>query len=111
MRESAIERYLVRRVKAAGGECRKYVTPGRRHAPDRLVLIPRLGIVVLADVGRPARVVFAELKMLGKRARAGQKREHKRLRDMGFEVRVIDSKTLVDRYVKYWFGGLDGIRK
>lgn len=104
MRESAIEKHLVRKVKKAGGECHKRVTPGRRHSPDREVLVPR------RDWSSPfgdarARVVFVELKRPGARARAGQEREHKRLRAMGFEVRVIDSKALVDHFVKYWFGG------
>ena len=38
MRESAIERYLVKRVKAAGGDCRKL--KGRRNECDRLVIWP-----------------------------------------------------------------------
>jgi len=100
MRESSIEKHLVRQVKAAGGECRKYVTPGRRHAPDRLVLIP----TALWSM-RTARAVFVETKAPGKRPRPGQLREHERLRAMGFEVRVIDTKEKVDRHVKYWFGG------
>jgi len=99
MRESSIERYLVRKVKAAGGECRKFVTPGRRHAPDRLVLIPA------GATWEESHIVFVETKAPGKKARAGQRREHKRLRDMGFEVRVIDTKKLVGDFVNYWFGG------
>ena len=96
MRESSIERYLVRQVKAAGGECRKFVTPGRRHAPDRLVLIPAKGAWV-------AQIVFVETKAPGKKARPGQKREHKRLRGMGFTVRVINTKGEVAAFIENWF--------
>jgi len=40
MRESKIEKALVKRVKAAGGEIRKVQWVGRRGAPDRLVMMP-----------------------------------------------------------------------
>ena len=40
MRESVIEKYLVQRVKALGGEVRKVNWIGRRGAPDRLVMLP-----------------------------------------------------------------------
>ena len=33
-------------------------------------------------------------------ARAGQVREHKRLRDLGFEVRVLSSVEAIDAYIK-----------
>ena len=40
MRESEIEKYLVKQVKAAGGEVRKVKWIGRRGAPDRLAMLP-----------------------------------------------------------------------
>jgi len=40
MRESLIEKHLVRRVAEAGGETRKVRWVGRNGAPDRLVLLP-----------------------------------------------------------------------
>ena len=40
MRESQIEKYLVKRVKELGGEVRKVQWVGRRSAPDRLVMLP-----------------------------------------------------------------------
>jgi len=86
MRESAIERHLVKRVKAAGGECRKL--KGRRNEPDRLVLWPC------------GRAHFVETKAPGERPRPGQVREHKRLRGMGFIVLVLDTKEKIDNYVK-----------
>lgn len=44
MRESTIENYLVERVKAMGGEVRKVKWIGRHGAPDRLVMLPPMGI-------------------------------------------------------------------
>lgn len=38
--EAKIEAYLVKQVKALGGEVRKVKWIGRRGAPDRLVMLP-----------------------------------------------------------------------
>lgn len=84
MKESEIETYLVRQVKAAGGEVRKCAWVGRRGAPDRLVLLAR----------RPA--VYVELKAPGKSPSQLQVREHARLRELGQYVVVIDSIAGVD---------------
>jgi len=39
MREKEIEQKLVRAVKAAGGICPKWVSPGMDGVPDRIVLL------------------------------------------------------------------------
>ena len=78
MRESDIENYLVRRVKAMGGEIRKVSWIGRRGAPDRRVM--------LGD-----RTAWVELKAPGKAPEAHQVREHERMRRLGERVLVIDS--------------------
>jgi len=88
MRERDIERYLVKQVKALGGEVRKVQWIGRRGAPDRLVMMPLHG-----RCGRwsSCRTIWVELKAPGVKAKAYQLREHKRMRDMGQIVAVIDS--------------------
>ena len=98
MRESEVEDYLVRRVKELGGECRKVKWIGRRGAPDRLVMLPR---VKAADAKFDhtlirARTLFVELKAPGEKAEPHQKREHERMRKMGQRVEVIDSFEGVD---------------
>jgi len=94
MRESEIERYLVKRVKELGGEVRKVKWIGRRGAPDRLVMLPRwLGPKRLNDIGR---TIWVELKATGKVAEPHQLREHVRMRRMGQIVVVIDSIERVD---------------
>lgn len=85
MRESQIEQYLTRRVKSLGGEVRKLQWINRRHAPDRLVLYKG--------------VHFVELKRPGGAARAGQAREHKRIRQQGAVVWVISTREQVDAFI------------
>lgn len=91
MRESAIESYLVARVKALGGEVRKVQWIGRKGAPDRLVMLPSL----LLD-----RTIWIELKAPGEKAKPHQAREHARMRAMGQRVEVIDSFEGVDEVLR-----------
>ncbi len=92
MRERDIEAYLVKSVKALGGEVRKVQWIGRRGAPDRLVMLPG---VFMAKHGRDhitaGRTIWVELKAPGKKAEPHQIREHKRMEKMGQRVVVIDS--------------------
>ena len=83
MRESVIEKYLVKEVKARGGEVRKVKWIGHRGAPDRLVMLPGASC-------------WVELKATGVKAEAYQIREHNRMRRLGENVYVIDSFEGVD---------------
>lgn len=96
MRESRVENYLARRVKAAGGAIRKLVWPGRRHAPDRMALWPAFddGVVCV-----PACIDLIETKAPGKKPRPGQRREFARLAKLGHPVRVIDTHAKVNAYM------------
>lgn len=85
--EAAVEAHLTRRVRALGGDTRKLVFPGRRGAPDRLVLLP--GYHALVELKRPRGGVLAE----------HQAREHERLRAAGFEVVTLWSKEAVDAWL------------
>jgi hypothetical protein len=89
-RERDIEKYLVHRVKAMGGEVRKVQWIGRRGAPDRLVMLPWT-VERCSDT-----TYWVELKASGAKAAAYQLREHDRMRKMGQEVRVVDSLAGVD---------------
>ena len=89
MRESIIEKHLVQRVKALGGEVRKVQWIGRRGAPDRLVMLP---MEKCADGWvTPGRTLWVELKATGVKPEGNQLREHVRMRKMGQRVVVIDS--------------------
>ena len=89
MLEKHIEAYFVRQVKdKLKGIAFKFTSPGRRSVPDRLVLLPG------------ERTIFVELKAEGKKPTEGQLREHVRLRALGFQVDIIDSKEGVDEWVE-----------
>jgi hypothetical protein len=97
--EAKIEAYLVKQVKALGGEVRKVKWVGRRGAPDRLVMMPEklcgCGITSVA----PA-TIWVELKAPGEVPEPHQEREHDRMRAMGQRVGVIDSMEGVDNLLK-----------
>ena len=89
MRESPIEKYLVRRVKELKGETRKVKWIGHRGAPDRLVWIPGWRFPKMP-----------EMKASGESLKDHQKREHKRLKRMGVACCKLDSFNDVDRFLK-----------
>lgn len=99
MRESKIEAHLRKRIEAIGGLCYKFVSPGRRNVPDRIVLLPPEDILGYEDQLFP-RIVFMELKAPGKKPTPGQLREHARLRELGFQIEVLDSIEAVDNFVE-----------
>ncbi len=91
MRESDIEKHLVKRVKELGGEVRKVQWIGRRGAPDRLVMLPRFLSSIPVPSTTFSETIWVELKAPGVRPEAHQLREHERMRTMGQRVVVIDS--------------------
>lgn len=99
MRESDIEKYLVKRVKELGGEVRKVKWVGREGAPDRLVMLPP--VVWVEDIDPTS--FWIEVKRPGGTAKfpsnaheRKQAREHERMRRMGQRVEVVDSFAGVD---------------
>ena len=83
MVEKDIEKSLVKRIEGVGGKAFKFTSPNRRSVPDRLVLLPG------------GKVMFVECKRPGGKPTQLQAAEHKRLRDLGFEVLVVDSMDAV----------------
>ncbi len=114
--EKDIEAYLVKRVKALGGEIRKVKWPGRNSAPDRVVMLPTRSakqVAAFEHFGLPtgvipsSRTIWVELKRPGGKAKfpsdareRAQDREHKRMRAVGQRVEVIDSFEGVDEVLK-----------
>lgn len=88
MRERDIEAYLRDRIREAGGWAPKWVSPGNNGVPDRIVMLPG------------GRIVFVELKAPGGRPTKLQAMQHARLRALGCDVHVIDSKQAVDELVR-----------
>jgi len=83
MKERDVSRYLNKRVKELGGEIRRVTWQGRRNAPDKLVMLE-------------GRSFFVEEKRPDEHATPAQRREHKRLRDAGLEVRVVSDYYTVE---------------
>lgn len=78
MREKLVEQKLVRDVKARGGICPKFVSPGFDGMPDRIVLLP----------GK--HFGFVEVKAPGAAPRPLQASRHKLMAKLGFPVYVLD---------------------
>ena len=88
MLESTIEGYLRDEIKKLGGKAFKWVSPGTRGVPDRIVVLPG------------GRIFFIELKAPGKKSTLLQTRVQDKLRQLGCIVLVIDSKDRVKDFIK-----------
>lgn len=88
MRESAIEAQLVRRVRAAGGLCWKWVSPGTAGVPDRIVILPG------------GRTIYVELKTETGRLTEIQRHIHAELRKRGADVRTLYGLDQVKAFVE-----------
>lgn len=97
IKEIRVEDHLRSRVKSSGGEVRKLVFPSHNGAPDRLV--------GWADYGH----ALIELKRpKGPGAEDHQKREHKRLRRIGFRVFTMHTIKEVNMFVDEASGAAGG---
>ena len=90
MRERVVESALVRKAEGRGVWAVKLTVLGHAGFPDRLCLAPG------------GRVVFVELKRPGGAPRALQRWVHRRLRDLGFRVAVIDSPAAAVAFFDEW---------
>ena len=95
MLEKEVERYLVREVKAHGGLCFKFVSPGNPGVPDRIVITPT------------GRTVYVELKTETGRLTKAQKWQRGELEKRGADVRALFGIDAVNDFLREVFG--DGI--
>lgn len=86
--ESEIERYLVSRVKGLGGKAYKWVSPGNRGVPDRIVILPW-----------SFHSLFVEVKAEGEKPSAQQRAKHRELKKLNRCVEVVDSFAAVDTFL------------
>lgn len=87
MTERKVEEYFTKQVKKHGALTRKFTSPGHRGVPDRIVL-------------KNGQCFFVELKRPGGKPRPNQVAEHTRFEKQGFRVAILDSKELVDWWIK-----------
>lgn len=106
MRESQIEKYLVKRVKELGGEVRKVAWVGRQGAPDRLVMLNRKRFYLDGSLYEQM-TVWVELKnpdtvktFPANAHERAQHREHERMRKLGQRVEVIGTLEQVDELLR-----------
>ena len=91
MKESTIEARLVRMVRAKGGLCYKFVSPGNPGVPDRIVITP------------DGRTIYVELKQPAGRLAKIQRWQQDEMRKRNAEVRTLWSIEDVNKFVKEVF--------
>lgn len=89
--ERQIEKRFKREVEVRGAKAYKFVSPGLKGVPDRLVLFPG------------GKAVFAELKRPGETPRPLQEKRAAELRALGFQVYAIDSVEGVQAFIQEEF--------
>jgi len=82
--EAKIEKYLVDQVRLKGGFSRKYISPGVRGVPDRIIFLH-------------GHVAFVEVKSSRGKLSGLQVREIHRMIDAGAKVYVVSSEGEVDK--------------
>ncbi len=85
-REKENEEHLRKTALKHGGRAWKFTSPNRRSVPDRVCVLPCWD----------PHVQFIEVKAEGEEPTDKQLREHKRIREAGGIVHVVDTKQGVD---------------
>ena len=88
--EAYIEMKVCQHAKNRGLNYRKFTTPARRSAPDRIFF------------AKGGNTMFIEFKKKGGKTTSGQEREIKLLRSLGFPVHVVDDIEKGKRIINYW---------
>lgn len=86
VRENKIETYLKAEVEKRGGQCYKWVSPGRDGVPDRIILLY-------------GSVYFREIKTPSGKPSTAQEREIARLTTQGQDAGFIYSNGDVDEFL------------
>ena len=90
MQEKDLERKLRLNIRAIGGECLKFESPGRAGVPDRLILL------------HGGRIAFVEMKAPGRTERPLQRAVQARLRALGFTVfSSVDSVEKIAEVIRW----------
>jgi hypothetical protein len=97
MLEDVVEQYLIDTVAVLGGMTYKFVVPGVRGYPDRIVKLPGVS-AFLVELKRPKRGVVARL----------QKLRHEELRAIGWRVYLAKDRGEVDAIIRKEAASLTG---
>lgn len=89
-KEKQIEQYLQNCVRSVGGRTYKWVSPGSRGVPDRLVFFPG-GVIIPVELKAPGRK--------GNLSKS-QQLQIKRIAAVGTRVYVLSTREEVDRFMQ-----------
>ena len=84
--EKELERHLAQKIRAAGGQCQKWTSPGTTGLPDRIILLPG-GRVAFVELKRPKGSKISPLQVYWR----------EELTRLGFPVYVIFSVSDMER--------------
>lgn len=85
--EAKLEAKLKRKIEALGGQCFKWVSPGKKGIPDRIIFLPG------------GRIFLVETKW-GKNGLSPQQRLiHKILHSLGIQVHVIGTEEQLNTFI------------
>ena len=87
-KEKNLEKRLSSSVKSSGGLCLKLLSAHINGLPDRICLF------------KNSRILFVEVKSTGKTPRRIQTYMHKRIRELGFDSRVVETSEQIDQIIK-----------
>lgn len=88
MLERDVEKKLTDLTRQAGGKSYKWVAPGNRGVPDRILILPG------------GRIYFVELKTDSGRLTAIQIRQQKRLKELGANVRTLYGMGEIEAFAR-----------
>ena len=86
--EKDIEAKLVREIKKIGGRAYKFISPGTRGVPDRIVILPG------------GKIIFVELKTEVGRLTALQRAQRRILQRLGCDVRSVHGAEDVEAFLE-----------
>ena len=86
--EKYLEKKLREEIRKAGGLAIKFTSPYFTGMPDRLVLMPK------------GKIWFVEVKSTGKKLKDIQEAQAKKLQELGFYARLVDSKAALDSFIE-----------
>lgn len=88
LRESSLEKKFRESVERIGGLAPKWVSPGNRGVPDRIVILP------------DGRTAFVELKAPGRPLQPLQRKWKRTLEQLGHKHFKIDSEDDIERFIR-----------
>lgn len=87
--ERDIEQELCRQIRAMGGKCPKWTSPGETGVPDRICLLPH-GVIAFVETKRPKDGRLAPKQRYWRRV----------LRALGFSATVISTPEELEELVR-----------